>query len=451
MATDVKSAQKEFAALVGEDHLSDDPATCAACAVDGSVPWLVLYPTTAEEVAAALKLAADRGLAVIPFRNRTKLDIGNPPRQYDVGLCLKGMNNVWHFEPADLTITVEAGMKLGDFQYLANRHQLWLPLDPAGGASASLGGILATNASGPLRHAYGSPRDMVLGMKIATAGGTLIKTGGRVVKNVAGYDLSKLLIGSYGTLGVIVEASLKLSPLPVQRASYVLRAGNLGIARDLRRRILASPLTLIRQVLFDEEAMRTLRAGTPLASEPRGPEMWMEAAGSERVLERTGAVLEKLGKEVGASAEVYRAEETASVWNRAADFRRWMGEAHPGAVALRVHLPLSQSEEFLSRAEQEAENAKARMATMSLAGVGIVQGAILDSDTSGERETLVRRLRQSAEEFSGSLVLEQCPLEWKARLDVWGEPQDDFDVMKKVKATWDPKGTLAPGRMIGRM
>jgi glycolate oxidase FAD binding subunit len=451
VAADVKSAQREFGAILGEDRLADDPAACAACAVDGKVPWLVLYPSTAEEVAAVLKSAAGRGLAVIPFRNRTKLDIGNPPERYDIGLSLKEMNNVWQYEPADLTITAEPGMKFGDFQHLAAGQQLWLPLDPAGGAKASLGGILATNASGALRQAYGSARDMVLGMKIATTEGTIIKTGGRVVKNVAGYDLGKLLLGSYGTLGVIVEASLKLYPLPARRATFVLRTGNLGIARDVRRRILGSPLALLRLVLLDAAAARRLRAGTPLAAESREPEMWMEGGGSERVLERTRAVLEGLGREVGASTEAYPAEDAESVWSHASDFRRWIAETHPGAVVLRVSLPISRSEEFLSAAQQEAENAKTEMAAMSLAGVGAAHVALLNPAGAGDGEKLIRRLRQLAEELGGALVVEQCPLEWKARLDVWGEPRDDCGIMRKVKVAWDSKRILAPGRMIGRI
>ena len=451
MTTRIESAWSEVSAAWGEGRITADPAACAGCGVDGKTPQLVLHPSRAEEVAAALKVAAGRGLSVIPFRNRTKVEVGNPPERYDIGLSLKELNNVWHYEPADLTITAEPGMKLGDFQYLVARHQLWLPLDPAGGAQASLGGILAANASGPLRHAYGSPRDMVLGMKVATPEGKIVKTGGQVVKNVAGYDLGKLLIGSYGTLGVIVEASLKLYPLPIRRATFVLRTGNFGIARNLRRRILETPLALLRLVLLNAAAARMARAGTSLAFESRSPEMWVEAGGSERVLERTRAALEGLGKEVGAPIETHNAEEAETVWSHVADFRRKISEIQPGAVVLKASLPIASAEAFLSAAQQEAENAKSEMAATSLAGVGTVQVAILDFPEGGDGERMIRRLRQSAQDLGGALLVERCPLELKARLDVWGEPGDDFKVMRKVKAAWDPKGILSPGRMIGRI
>jgi len=222
VTTAVGSVHLALAAIAGESHVVSEPAACEALAVAGRVPQYIVDPPTAECVAAVLKFAADHDLAVIPRRNGTKLGLGNPPRRYDLALSLKGLNHVWHYEPADLTICVEAGMMLGDFQHLVGGDGLWLPLDPLGGASASIGGILATNSAGPLRLRFGSPRDMVLGIKVATTEGKLVKSGGRVVKNAAGYDLCKLLIGSYGTLGVIVEATFKLFPRPARRATWVL-------------------------------------------------------------------------------------------------------------------------------------------------------------------------------------------------------------------------------------
>ena len=138
-----------------------------------------------------LHYASEHHLAVIPRGNGTKISMGNPPRRYDVALSLAELNRIIHYEPADLTISVESGMNFGEIQNLAGRSGLWLPLDPRGGAESSIGGIIAANAAGPLRQGFGGPRDMVLGLKIATTDGKVVKTGGRVVKNVAGYDLGK--------------------------------------------------------------------------------------------------------------------------------------------------------------------------------------------------------------------------------------------------------------------
>jgi glycolate oxidase FAD binding subunit len=445
----LQSALSGLASLLGAARAATDPATCASLAIDGVTPSCVLYPSSAEQVAAVLQYAAEHDLAVIPCRNATKLGVGNLPRRYDVALSLKEMNRVRHYEAADLTVTAEPGMTLGDFQDSIARDRLWLPLDPPGAARASLGGILATNASGPLRLLYGAPRDMVLGMKIATTEGKVIKTGGRVVKNVAGYDLAKLLVGSYGTLGVIVEASFKLFPLPSERATFALSTGALSIARDLRRRILQSPLQPMRVVLLNPLAATLVLAGTLLAREVAEPEIWVEVAGSARVIERCARELDELGRAAGAPPRRLQSAEGPPCWLRISDLRGWIPETFPSAVILKVALPDAASEEFLSRASQEAENDKVRLASFAQLGVGILHLCMLKTESAAKLIALIRRLRVAAQDLGGALMLERCHWDIKSRVDVWGPAGDDFALMGKVKAAWDPKRILAPGRFVG--
>jgi glycolate oxidase FAD binding subunit len=444
-----ESAQAAFASILAPTHLVTDPAVCAGLSVDGKTPQCVVYPASAGEVAAVLRCAAEHDLAVIPCRNGTKLGVGNPPRRYDVALSLKDLNRVWHYEPGDLTITAEAGMKFGDFQHFVGREGLWLPLDPPGGARATLGGIVATNASGPLRLYFGAPRDMVLGMKIATTEGKVIKTGGRVVKNVAGYDTGKLLIGSYGSLGVIVEASFKLFPLPADRATFVLAAGKLGIARDLRRRILASPLTPMRMLLLDAGASRLAREGSPLARDAHGPEIWLEVGGSPRVIERCTMELEVLAKAAGALVARLKSEEAENLWNRLTDFRAWLRATFQRLVVLKATLPDMASEEFLSRVEQETQSDHIRSASFCQAGVGIVHVCLPGAESEEAAIPLIGRLRTAAQELGGALVIEDAHMDIKKKLDVWGPVGDDFAIMTKLKTLWDPKGILSPGRGVG--
>jgi glycolate oxidase FAD binding subunit len=447
----VETMQREFAALVGASHVVSDAAACAALSVDGKAPQCIVYPASAEEVAAALRRAAELGLGVIPLRNGTKLGMGNPPRRYDVALSLKEMNRVWHYEADDLTITVEPGMKFGDFQHFVGRQGLWLPLDPPGGARASLGGIVATNATGPLRLYYGAPRDMVLGMKIATVAGKVVKAGGRVVKNVAGYDIAKLLIGSHGTLGVIVETSFKLFPLPAERETFVIAAGTLGIARDLRRRILQSPLTPLRMVLLDARAAELTLTGTPLERPAKEPEIWLEMAGSPRVMERCHRELGVLAKAAGAPLQRRGTGDAESFWTRMADLQSWLPGRSSSVVILKVLLPDASSEELLSRAEQEAESGKVALAAFVQVGVGVLHLALLPEASAPSVLGLIRRLREAAESLGGVLVVERCAMDIKEGLDVWGATGDHFAVMKKIKATWDPRGTLVPGRFLGHL
>jgi glycolate oxidase FAD binding subunit len=441
----------KFATIVGASHVITDPGACAALAADGKAPECIVYPTTAEEVAAVLRSAAERGLGVIPCRNATKLGVGNPPRRYDVALSLKDMNRVWHYEPADLTITAEPGMKFGDFQHFVGRQGLWLPLDPPGGARASLGGIVATNAAGPLRLTYGAPRDMVLGMKIATTAGKIIKAGGRVVKNVTGYDIGKLLIGSYGTLGVIVEVSFKLFPVPAERATIAIKSGTLGIARDLRRRLLQSPLMAGRLVLLDAAAARLTRGGESPAGASQEPELWLEMHGSRRVIERARRDLETLAKSAGSVVTPVEIERAERFWACVTDLPSCVHGISPGAVILKATLPDSACEELISRAEQEAESENVELAVFAQLGVGIVRFWILSELASPVMTALIRRLRAATEGLGGALIVERCPPDIKARLDVWGIPGSDFALMRKMKETWDPRGTLSPGRFLGTL
>ncbi len=450
MSAALQETTAGLATLLGGHGVVDDPAACAAFAVDGLAPQCGAHPAAGEEVAAVLRWAAEHGLGVIPCRSATKLDIGNTPRRYDVALSLKDMNRVWHYEAADLTITAEPGMKFGDFQEFVGRQGLWLPLDPPGGGRASLGGIVATNGAGPLRLAYGAPRDMVLGMKIATTGGKVIKAGGRVVKNVTGYDVGKLLIGSYGTLGVIVEVSFKLFPLPPERVSFALRPGTLGIARDLRRRILASPITPARCVLLAGNAAK-LATGLQPAGESTEPQLWLELHGSKRRLERARRDLEALAQAAGVKAEGVEPAQAESVWARVTDMQSWLSKEFPGAAVFKVTLPDSASEELVSRAVQEAEGEKVQCAIAAQLGVGIVRICQLNELSIEGQAGLIRRLRAATEALGGALIIERCPREIKEQFDIWGTPGSDFALMKKMKSVWDPISTLSAGRYLGRL
>jgi len=459
----VESIRNELASVVGETRVVPDAAACAGAAVDGVTPGSVIYPASAEQVAEALKYASDSGLAVIPFRNGTKLGVGNVPRRYDLALSLKDLNRVWHYEPGDLTVSVETGMKLGDLQHFVARHRLWLPLDPAGGPRASLGGILATNASGPLRLRYGAPRDMVLGLKIATTEGKLIKTGGRVVKNVAGYDLAKLLIGSYGTLGVIVEATFKLFPMPAESSTVVVSTTTLAVAREFRRRLLGSFLTPLRMALLNAVACALVRDAP--VSDPacgteardawqaegarKGFEIWIEAGGSTRVLERFKQEVEQLAHATGASVQSMEASVARVNWARVADYASWLSGVVPNPVVVRVQLPIAVVETFVERAVEEAEQHKIQVACFGQTGVGTLSLCLIETLGASVDLNLVKGLRQIAQNLGGVLVVERCPVNLKSHLDVWGPAGDDFEVMKKVKAVWDPKGVLAPGRFVG--
>lgn len=444
----------DFASIAGDERVSSEPEACAAYAVDGIVPGCVLRPATGEQAAEMLKCAASRGLAVIPCGNGTKLGIGALPRRYDAALCLGDLNRTTYYEPDDLVASVEPGMSFGALQQMLSRNRLWLPLDPAGGSRATVGGILAANSAGPLRLRYGGPRDVVLGMKIATADGKIIKTGGRVVKNVAGYDLGKLLIGSYGTLGVIVEATLKLYPRVASRATWTIELESLAAGAEFRRRLLASHLRPLRAVLLNAAARARVESGNPGRAGNSRPAIWIEAGDSERVVARYESELSALAAEV--DAEMRRIESSAAeeVWNGVADFGNRPAGKRQDSVVLKAALPFSAGEKFLERTEQESGAGGFEAAGVVQVGVGIVEvglGPVPNPEPRIPSPASVQELRRLAAELGGSMVVTRCPAGLKSKIDVWGPAGDDFEVMRKLKAAWDPKSALAPGREVGGM
>jgi glycolate oxidase FAD binding subunit len=441
----VDSMRTDLAALVGASRMDAGAAVCAPLEVDGAIPDVAVFPDKAEQVAAVLHFASEHRLALIPRGYGTKISLGTRPRRYDIALSVRELKRVIHYEPADLTIGVEAGMTLAEFQTLVGKNGLWLPLDPRGGAESSIGGIIAANAAGPLRQGFGGPRDMVIGLKIATTDGKIAKTGGRVVKNVAGYDLGKLLTGSMGTLGVIVEANLKLFPKPPERATFAIPVGSMDAARDLRRSILRSPLDPMRLLLLDATAVALVDGAVKVPETPAA-ELWIELGGSHRVIERCMLELRHLASGVGAT--LARREDAELAWEKVSNLAHWLQPKYRDVTVLKVALPLAATEEFMRRARQAAESENISIAAFAQVGVGLLHLCVLQETLGSNTAAWVVRQRQAATELRGSLVIEHCPLDLKGQVDVWGAHGDDLEAMRKMKVAWDPQAVLSPGRFV---
>ncbi len=205
------SLASNLASIVGRENVA--PGT-PEYAVDGLAPKSVIRPGTPDEVAGVMSYANANRLAVIPLGGRNHAGIGNLPERFDLTLDVSRLSQVVEFEPADLTITCQAGITLGALREATGAAGMVVPFDPALPGGATVGGVLAGALSGSARMSLGPPRDFTIGLRVVTADGKLTRAGGKVVKNVAGYDLCKLYIGSLGTLGVIVESTFKTVPLP---------------------------------------------------------------------------------------------------------------------------------------------------------------------------------------------------------------------------------------------
>jgi glycolate oxidase FAD binding subunit len=420
----------------------------ASYAVDGVVPQVVALPVTVEEVAEVMRLASRENAAVIPWGGGAAMSLGNIPHRYDIALCLSRLNQVVEYEPTDLTAAVQAGKSLADLQrHLADSGQ-FLALDPPLGPEATIGGILAANASGPSRHAYSTARDLVLGMRIVQADGRIIKAGGRVVKNVAGYDLSRLFIGSLGSLGIIVEASFRLAPLPKAERTAVV---SLPSAQEAWQFVTQTANFGLRAVeLLNAAAVRQATAAGEATGD--GYALVLAAAGEPAGVERSLKEIGELSRRVAAAsfAEVDQSSES-QLWQAIAGLAR-PSPSDAGLLCKAGVLP-SQVPTLAEQIETTGQELGLKPPVISHLTAGIVYSAWpLPQDDGAQRALdVATTLRRTIARLGGSLVVEACPLALKERIDVWGEPAADFPLMQRIKEQFDPQGILSPGRFLGRL
>ncbi|MDQ3699982.1 MAG: FAD-binding oxidoreductase [Chloroflexota bacterium] len=408
-------------------------------------------PQSPEVVALTLREADEAGRAVVPWGAGTKQGFGNTPRAYDVALDLTGLSEILEYEPADLVVTAQAGTPLATLQRRLGEAGQFLALDPPYADQATLGGTLATNASGPSRLLYGTARDLVLGMKVATPGGDLVKSGGKVVKNVVGYDLNKMHIGGLGTLGIMVEVTFKVHPLPRAEATLAATFDGLGAAHATAGRI-------YRSVLYPR-AVELVRAAGRWGGEGRdaAPGAWQVlvwASGSPATVERQVRDATAWCQEAGAVRTIrLDGADHDHAWHDVREF----GRALPADAALIKLTALPTQVAAVIRAlDQSAEQAIEQTGGQGAAGgppelivhagTGVIYVTIRGASAPG-----VQKLMRLAIEQGGGAVIEAAPAEVKAEVDVWGPTRDDFPLMQALKAQFDPHGALNPGRFVGRI
>ena len=413
--------------------------------LEGRTPAAAVFPGSVEEVGALLALASEESIAVTPWGGGTKIAVGAPPKRLELVLGLRRLNRLLEHEPGDLTATAQAGITLDALEsQLAPRGQ-WLSLDPPFGEEATLGGILATNASGPRRHLYGTARDLLIGVMVVAADGAVVKGGGKVVKNVAGYDLPKLYIGSFGTLGVIVEATLKLRPLPDDDRLVVTSFERLQDCGQAVRLVLGSDLIPSAVDLLDGEALRGLGLGNGASA--GGGALLLGFDGMREQVEWQCEEAKRLL--AGAVAQrVLEGGQRDSAWRLVREVGR---RAFPDPAAqLRLAVLPTQVTEVIEQAGAVAQRYGLRAAFAAHAAVGIVTAVLAGGGDSAQPViAALREWRELVRAAGGHAVLERAPLAVKEQVAVWEPPGPAFRIMERIKTQLDPKGILNPGRFVG--
>ena len=427
--------------IVGEVGLLPDDQL-SRYTIDDIAPQAVVLPASTHEIQEVLGYAAEGGLSVIPAGSGTKLGVGNPPEQVDLVLSTSRLDQVLEYEPADLTVTVEAGIRLATLQEGLAKHGQYLSLDPPYADRCTIGGMTATNASGPSRLRYGSTRDLVLGMRVVQSSGTVVKSGGKVVKNVAGYDLNKLYLGSFGTLGVIAEVSLKLQPLPELERTVLLTFTETGEAINVASEIAGSQLLPTFLNLFVN--------GAPLTEAPE-PCLLIGLDGHPETVEwQIDAIKTMAQQNVNIGVEVYEGQQQEL---RASMCAFPEDESASSIVICRANLRMTDVEGFVNTVLDVNESAAWRVRAMGLMGNGIVYVGFSDfpdGDVPVQHVAdTVASLRDTTANVGGNLIVESAPTTLKGQIDVWGSVGRSFELMKAIKTRLDPIGLLNVGRFVG--
>lgn len=409
-------------------------ATCG-----GKVPLYLVLPNTAQELAAVMSLAHQHHWRVLIGGQGTKLGWGALGRDVELVISTQKLNRLVDHAIEDMTVTVEAGMRFADLQLLLAKHRQWLPLNPMYPSQATLGGILATRDAGSLRHRYGSLRDLCLGLHFVRSDGQTAKAGGRVVKNVAGYDLMKLFAGAYGTLGIVTKMTLRVYPL--QSASQTISVTGTATAIDeLTHELLESTLTPVRMDIEVKSHTETLTLLVQFQSLPESV-----SAQIERV--QAMAQARSLTTQILTNEVLTNTVPTDTVLtNEAASDREADSSPSNDSILCQVGVLSAQSVSSLVALRQIAADHSLIMHGKIHAGSGLGQLYLVSSEAAAA--AVLMKWRSQCEQGGGFLSVLEAPRSIKQSLNVWGYSGSALDAMRKLKEHFDPQGLLNPGRFV---
>jgi len=465
---------------IGRDFVKTDAKTVAQYAVDGLAPAAVIFPKNTAEVSAVVKFANQQQLAIVPWGSGSQISMGNPPKKLDLVVSTQRLNHMLDVDTQNLTITVEAGVKIRDIQarlateedrcYLPledldiaadeiicsdrSHSGCFIPLDPPCSEKATIGGVVAGNASGPRRLLYNLPRDIILGVRFVTPRGDMPGSGGKTVKNVSGYDISKLLVGSMGSLGIMTEMTFRLMPLPEKMETLLFGFHSLAAAHGfvnsiLKTRLLPAALETMNTAAFaalgfteapDVSAGRFVVAISLEAFAP--------------AVDRMEREMLKMAKDNGAESSAVLVEHKhLQFWLAVSDQASRLGAKYGNLVRAKVNYRISQWKDILEFADTALTALKIDHTLQAHSGSGIcLINLLMDEDADGLKQqaaSFLEELLQLSRHAGGNTVIQTAPTDMKPKLKIWGETGSDFVAMQQLKKQLDPNGVMAPGRFVG--
>lgn len=445
--------------LIGNNRVTASEAEVQEFAIAGRAPVAVLKPRAAEEVAEIVGFAVAEKLAMVACGSRSKLELGMPPRRYDLALDMTGLRQIAHYDPGDLTVSVDAGMPLNELAKALATKKQFLPLAVPCGATSTVGGAVASGIDSTLRQQYGTARDFLIGAEFVDGTGSRCKSGGRVAKNVTGYDLHKLLIGSLGTLGVITRLNFRTFPQPELGSAHLAAFPTLEEAQNFHASLFKSGLPFSNLELFDPEFSSLLvgflnKSGgsIPDSLSKAGWHVFASFEGSAAVIERFQRELRELSpQKEAARSETLDAQDSQQLSHALREAFDWLRSAEPNVPLARIVLPQSALEDL--RALLRMSQQTALRLAFAVRACNVAYFALLphseDAQTMETIERSVSELFSRVEAKKGSATLLHAPLWLKDRINVWGTKRPDFSLLQRVKQAFDPQNIFSPGRFVG--
>lgn len=426
--------------IVGSENLLYSQEGFSDFAVDNKVPKLIAHPSSTEQISEILRVANEEEYSICPWSQGTKIGIGNIPKSIDIVLSMSRLRQTVEHDHANLTVTVEAGANLSDLQKLLEDKRQFLPIDPMFSPMCSIGGIISSNSNGPRRLRYGSVRDLLIGMKAILPTGEKIKAGGKVVKNVAGYDMCKLFIGSFGTLGVITEATFKLYPLPELERTVLISLDKSAQAFELASSVLDSAIFPSSLEVLSPSVLVVLSNNLGIVFRENSSCLAVRLEGYRESVEREIGEIRKM---TNCDTRILDGSEQNELWMALSDF----SHLSQSNFRFKATIPISATSGAFKNFDESSESLGFKINLISHAGSGVIYGFLWTE----EMDKLIELIDQSnsyAAKSGGYFVVESAPVKIKEKINVWGYFPGGVNIMRILKGRFDPKGIMNPGRLL---
>lgn len=467
----------ELASAIDRERVKTDSDITDRYAVGGLAPSVVAFPKDIRQVKEIVNLAVRDGISIFPWGSGTKQCMGDTPSRVELVISTEKMNHMLDVDVANLTITVEAGVKFRDIQArLATQEDrcylpldelgketddiicserthsgCFLPMDPPFSAGATIGGIIATNSFGPRRLLYGLPRDMVLGVRFVTPKGEIVGAGGKTVKNVSGYDVSKLMIGSFGTLGIICEMTLRLLPLPERMETMILGFASLSEAARFAEALLRTKLIPAALEIMNEDALDAVCARAGISAKAAVCNVAVAMEGFDEAVGRMKKEMAAMGDRLGAAARLELDEAGHNpFWLSFGNMRVSDKEKSSDILSVRLSYPISEWEKIYSMCDETLAREGLKHTMVCHAGSGITVVDIMP-DGKDSHDLLVKTvsaLREGCKTKGGQLTVECAPSNVRSSVKTFDRPGAVSVIMERLKKAIDPSGIMNPGRFF---